>query len=149
MTTNETCMLRHNIRPHILTPTFISRNTLQGYTQPFKVCSLIAENVVPSSLQLFNPGCKPVSTKSRQQNEEGKLFIQTEVTRILKERIIEPSNSPWKDQAFIVSSENRKKKRIIIGYSQTINVYYAGCLASAENRRFVREHSQKTVYLVP
>ena len=39
---------------------------------------------------------------------------------MLKEGIIEPSQSPWRAQILIVSPENHKK-RLVVDYSQTIN----------------------------
>ena len=46
----------------------------------------------------------------------GSLLTQ----RLLKEGIIEPSNSPWQDQVVVTRNENHKK-RLVIDYSQTIN----------------------------
>ena len=42
------------------------------------------------------------------------------VQRLLKEGIIEPSNSPWRAQVVVTQSENHKR-RLVIDYSQTIN----------------------------
>lgn len=50
---------------------------------------------------------------------EDEKFIQAEITRILREGIIE-AKSPWRAQILITSAENRKKKRMVIDHSQTI-----------------------------
>ena len=39
---------------------------------------------------------------------------------MLKEGIIEPSQSPWRAQTLVVCPENHKK-RLVVDYSQTIN----------------------------
>ena len=39
---------------------------------------------------------------------------------MLKEGIIEPSQSPWRAQTLVVSPENHKK-RLVVDYSQTTN----------------------------
>ena len=55
-------------------------------------------------------------------SEHDKKFISSEVRRLLTDGLIEPSNSPWRAQPFIVTPENHKK-RMVIDYSQTINKF--------------------------
>lgn len=67
----------------------------RGDKLPFKICSL-ATAWVPA-LSLFanlTPDCNPATTKSRHQTEAGKISIAMEVEKLLKEAVIEPSNSP-------------------------------------------------------
>ncbi|GFX74072.1 retrovirus-related Pol polyprotein from transposon opus [Trichonephila clavipes] len=45
-----------------------------------------------------------------------------EVQKLLQEGVIEPSNSPWRAQAFVIRGENHKL-RLVVHYSQTINKY--------------------------
>ncbi|GFT88091.1 retrovirus-related Pol polyprotein from transposon opus [Trichonephila clavipes] len=45
-----------------------------------------------------------------------------EVQKLLQEGVIEPSNSPWRAQAFVIRGENHKL-RMVVDYSQTINKY--------------------------
>jgi len=40
----------------------------------------------------------PSATKSRKFGYEDRKFIDSEVQRLLREGIIEPSNSPWRAQ---------------------------------------------------
>ncbi|XP_059045822.1 uncharacterized protein LOC131841533 [Achroia grisella] len=47
-------------------------------------------------------------------------FIDEEIQKLLKDKIIEPSQSPWRAQVLVTSSEHHKK-RMVIDYSQTIN----------------------------
>ena len=50
------------------------------------------------------------------------IFIKEETTRLLKEGIIEPSVSPWRAQVLVTSNENYKR-RMVIDYSDTINMF--------------------------
>ena len=65
---------------------------------------------------------KPIATKSRRFSKPDKDFIHSEVKRLLAEDIIEPSNSPWRAQV-LVTTNDRQKKRLVVDYSQTINIY--------------------------
>ncbi|PIK34785.1 hypothetical protein BSL78_28388 [Apostichopus japonicus] len=66
--------------------------------------------------------CKPIATKSRRYSADDRHFISSEVQRLLKEGIIEPSNSPWRAQVVVTKNDNHKK-RLVIDYSETINRY--------------------------
>ncbi|ROT74721.1 hypothetical protein C7M84_006746 [Penaeus vannamei] len=61
------------------------------------------------------------SAKSRRYSTEDREFIEEEVQRLLKEGIIEPSNSPWR--AHVVVKGESRKKRLAIDYSETINKF--------------------------
>ena len=78
-----------------------------------------------SDSRLFHylkPGCKPIAIKSRNYSYEDRQFIIDEVDRLLRNGIIEPSKSPWRAQV-IVTREGRHKRRMVIDYSRTINIY--------------------------
>ena len=61
---------------------------------------------------------KPITTKSHRFSNDDNKFIYSEVGRLLKERIIDCSQSPWRAQVVVVK---KKKKRLVIDYySQTI-----------------------------
>ena len=64
--------------------------------------------------------CHPIASKSRPYRRDDLKFIEGEVERLLKEGIIEPSNSPWRAQVVVTKDDNHKK-RLAIDYSQTIN----------------------------
>ena len=49
-----------------------------------------------------------------------KIFIKQEVEKLLQEGIIEPSVLPWRTHVLVTKKE-KHEKRIVIGYSQTIN----------------------------
>jgi len=67
---------------------------------------------------------KPIATKSRRFNHEDRLFIQDSVDQMLRDGCIIPSSSPGRAQVLIVKNEaNRRKNRLCIDYSQTINIY--------------------------
>ena len=49
-----------------------------------------------------------------------RVFIQTEIEKMIKEGVIEESTSPWKTQVLIVTNE-RQRKRLVVDHSRTIN----------------------------
>ncbi|GFT30829.1 putative retrovirus-related pol polyprotein from transposon opus [Trichonephila clavipes] len=70
-----------------------------GNRPPLTICSLAVAQVPPVSLfSNLNTDCRPL------------------------EGVIEPSNSPWRAQAFVIRGENHKP-RMVVDYSQTINKY--------------------------
>ena len=64
--------------------------------------------------------CHPIRTKSRRFNVQDRLFIKTEIKRLLEEGIIEKSFSPWRAQVHVAGGGNQKK-RLVVDYSRTIN----------------------------
>ena len=66
---------------------------------------------------------KPVATKSRRQSPADLNFMQEEIKRLHKAGIIRPSVSPWRAQAFVTKEDDNHKKRMVIDYSDTINLY--------------------------
>ncbi|GFV79415.1 retrovirus-related Pol polyprotein from transposon opus [Trichonephila clavipes] len=94
-----------------------------GNRPPPTICSLAVAQVPPVSLfSNLNPDCRPLVTKSRRQTVEDNIFMALEVQKLLQEGVIEPSNSPWRAQAFVIRGENHKP-RMVVDYSQTINKY--------------------------
>ncbi|GFT30801.1 retrovirus-related Pol polyprotein from transposon gypsy [Trichonephila clavipes] len=94
-----------------------------GNRPPLTICSLAVAQVPPVSLfSNLNPDCRSLVTKPRRQTVEENIFIALEVQKLLQEGVIEPSNSPWRAQAFVIRGENHKP-RIVVDYSQTINKY--------------------------
>ncbi|GFT18810.1 putative retrovirus-related pol polyprotein from transposon opus [Trichonephila clavipes] len=94
-----------------------------GNRPPLTICSLAVAQVPPVSLfSNLNPDCRPLVTKSRCQTVEDNIFMALEVQKLLQEGVIEPSNSPWRAQAFVIRGENHKP-RMVVDYSQTINKY--------------------------
>ncbi|XP_059827450.1 uncharacterized protein LOC132395170 [Hypanus sabinus] len=83
-------------------------------------CSLSTLKIPPPPLFAnLTPDCKPVATKSRRYSAGDRAFIQSEVQRLLREGIIEPSTSPWRAQVVVVRTG--QKNRMVVDYSQTIN----------------------------
>ncbi|GFW99881.1 retrovirus-related Pol polyprotein from transposon opus [Trichonephila clavipes] len=94
-----------------------------GNRPPLTICSLAVAQVPPVSLfSNLNPDSRPLVTKSRRQTVEDNIFMALEVQKLLQEGVIEPSNSPWRAQAFVIRGENHKP-RMVVDYSQTINKY--------------------------
>jgi len=65
-------------------------------------------------------GCPLTATPERKYSKPDKIFISSEVKRLLSEGLTEPSNSPWRAQPLVVTQENHRK-RMVIDYSQTMN----------------------------
>ena len=77
----------------------------------------------PEPFANLSDDCKPVACKSRRYSEPDKRFIKSELQKLVKEGIIEPSNSPWRAQVVVTKEEENHKKRLVVDYSQTINQY--------------------------
>ncbi|GFT37457.1 retrovirus-related Pol polyprotein from transposon opus [Trichonephila clavipes] len=94
-----------------------------GNRPPLTICSLAIAQVPPVSLfSNLNPDCRPLDTKSLRQTVEDNIFMALEIQKLLQEGVIEPSNSPWRAEAFVIRGENHKP-RMVVDYSQTINKY--------------------------
>ena len=65
---------------------------------------------------------KPVTTKSCHFTQPDSKFINEETAHLLKEGVIEPSISPWRAQV-LVTKNNNHKRRMVVDYSNTINIY--------------------------
>ena len=62
-----------------------------------KICNLPTLNVAPPLLlEHLTPQCKPIAAPLRKYCQQDRIFIASEITRMLSEGIIEPSNSPWR-----------------------------------------------------
>lgn len=66
---------------------------------------------------------KPVATKSRRQSPADRQFIKAELLRLQKQGIIKPSISPWRAQAFVTKETSTHKRRMVVDYSETINLF--------------------------
>lgn len=70
----------------------------------------------------FTADYHPVAAKSRHSSTEECEFIEREVQRILKEGIIQQSNSRWYAKVVVVK-QKFPKKQLAIDYSQTTNKF--------------------------
>ena len=94
-----------------------------GEKPTLSICGLSTMAITPPLLfHNLTPNCKPIATKSRRYSQSDKQLIDSEIQRLLREDIIEPSTSPWRAQVIVTTNE-RHKKRMVIDYSQTINRY--------------------------
>ena len=87
-------------------------------------CSVGAAKIskTPEIFKFVDTNVTPVAVKSRNYCADDRLFIKDEISRLLKDGIIEPSVSPWRAQV-LVTKDTRHKKRLVIDYSRTINRY--------------------------
>ena len=74
----------------------------------------------PSLFFNIDSASKPITTKSKRCGEGDRLFIQTEIEKMIKEGVIEESTFPWRAHVLIVTNE-RQRKRLVVDYSRTIN----------------------------
>ncbi|XP_055878884.1 uncharacterized protein LOC129925016 [Biomphalaria glabrata] len=73
--------------------------TFQGFKPSMVLNGMKAANVEPAPLfQNMLKECRPIATKSRRYSANDTLFINSEVERLLKDGIIEPSTSPLRAQ---------------------------------------------------
>jgi hypothetical protein len=94
-----------------------------GKLPPLLVCSLKKSQLSPATLFTnLSKDCHPIATRSRRFSHVDKLFIQTEIKKLLNDKIIEPSKSPWRAQIVITTNE-RHKKRMCVDCFQTINKF--------------------------
>ena len=66
--------------------------------------------------------CHPIATPYRRFSQVDRQFIDSEIQKLLKDGIIEPSNSPWSANVVATTNE-RQKKPLCIDHSQTINKF--------------------------
>lgn len=99
-----------------------SVNVHYGGSQPsLSVCSF--SKIAMPPVQLFrnlSDDCRPIATKSRRFSAADSQFIHDEVQNLLKDGVIERSNSPWRAQVVVTTNSN-SKKRMVVDFSQTIN----------------------------
>ena len=96
---------------------------LGGKKPALLICGLSSMSAEPPSLfSNLSVDCKPIAAKSRRYNCHDRKFIAQEIDRMLKDDIIERSNSSWRSQVLVTKDEHRKK-RLVLDYSQTINKY--------------------------
>ncbi|XP_041989092.1 uncharacterized protein LOC121740463 [Aricia agestis] len=95
--------------------------TFGGTKKPLKICNVIAASVPEVSLFAnLSENVKPIAIKSRKHSEADTIFIENEIEKLLKDGVIEPTNSPWRAQVLVTTSTTHRK-RLVIDYSLTIN----------------------------
>ena len=93
-----------------------------GPEPPLTFCALTAMNTEPPRLfEHLTANYKPIRTKYRRHSVKDRIFMESEIKRMLSEGIIEPSHSPWRAQALV--SRDGEKPRMVIDYSQTVNKF--------------------------
>lgn len=92
-----------------------------GDKQPLKICNVM-EASVPAASVFTNlaPNIRPIAIRSRRHSQEDQEFISNEIKNLIKDKVIEPSVSPWRAQV-LVAGGGHHRKRLVIDYSQTIN----------------------------
>ncbi|XP_014294137.1 uncharacterized protein [Halyomorpha halys] len=99
------------------------RVSFGGTKPPLTISYLAPAKIEPPPLfELLTKDVKPIVTKSRKHSLEDSDFMRKEIEKLLADEIIEERRSPWRAQAFVVKSDNHKK-RMVIDYSQATNRY--------------------------
>ena len=94
---------------------------LSGSLPKLTVCGVACMSIDPPSLfPNLSKDTKPISTPSRSFSTSDSEFIHEEVASLLRDGIIEKSQSPWKAQV-LVTKDDRHKRRMVVDYSRTIN----------------------------
>ena len=94
-----------------------------GEEDPIKILGVAAANVeAPPLFKNLSADCKPIAVKSYRLSTLEEQFVESEIRKLLKDDIIEPSTSPWRAQV-LVTGGDRHKRRLVIDYSATINKY--------------------------
>jgi len=89
-----------------------------------RYCCVSTANVEPPRrFGFLDKNFRPIAIKSRYYSQDDMIFIQNEVGKLLEAGIIEPSSSPWRSQ-FLVTKDERHKRRLVIDYSRTINRFF-------------------------
>ena len=94
-----------------------------GSKPPLHVCNATMNIEPPPVFTHITSDCKPICAPSRRYSKEDREFIHSEVERLLKLGKIKPSNSPWRAQVVVVRDNEKRRKRLTVDYSQTINKY--------------------------
>ena len=79
-------------------------------------------NTAVSLFKHLSSDCKEIATKPRRYSHADQSFIASQIQRLIKDNLIEESNSPCRAQPLVVTQDNNKK-RMVIDYSQTINKF--------------------------
>lgn len=93
-----------------------------GTREPLHVCVMEASVPPASIFTHLSADITPIAIKSRRHNNDEEQFIQTEISKLLKDGIIESSVSPWRAQV-LVAGGGAHRKRMVIDYSRTINKF--------------------------
>ena len=94
---------------------------LNGSLPKLTVCGVACMKFDPPSLfPNLTQDVKPISTQTRKFTKSDAVFIHDEIVSLLREGIIELSQSPWRAQV-LVTSDERHRRRMVIDYSRTIN----------------------------
>ena len=82
-----------------------------GGNKPPLVSSLGTLKVEPPDLFAhLTADCHPIASKSRRYSAPDRAFIKSEVARLLREGIIEKSNSPWRSQPYVTGGGKPEEK---------------------------------------
>jgi transposase InsO family protein len=93
----------------------------QGSEQELLICGVSTMTVNPPTLfPHLTPDCRPITTPTRNYSSQDRSYIKDEIRSLLKDGIIEKSNSPWRAQV-LVTQDDRHRKRMVVDYSATIN----------------------------
>ena len=120
---NELYILGNLVLPVIIGMDILSKHSsltlhLGGVKNPLCLALKMSEfELMPG---IDTKTLKPITTKSHRSHNHHN-FIVEEIKRMLSEDIIQPSQSPWRAQVFVIKKES--KLRMVVDYSKTINKY--------------------------
>lgn len=69
-------------------------------------------NSQPASLTVYSR--RPIAVKAKRYSEEERIVLEKQITRLLKDKIIEPSYSPYASNPRLIPKKNGK--RLVVNY---------------------------------
>ncbi|XP_026322807.1 uncharacterized protein LOC113232347 [Hyposmocoma kahamanoa] len=92
-----------------------------GSRQPLHICVMEASVPPASIFTNLSADITPIAIKSRRHNNDDEEFIQTEISKLSNDGIIEKSVSPWRAQVLVAGGGAHRKR--MVDYSRTINKF--------------------------
>jgi hypothetical protein len=98
----------------------------------------------------FSLTIRPIATKSWRQSPADLNFMREEVLKLQQKGIIRPSVLPWRAQVFFAKEDANHKRRMVVDYSETINLFTEIDAFPMPNvSQMVQEISQYKYYSTP
>ena len=93
---------------------------ISSYEDVFDTSSTV--KMAPIPIVVIKDNAIPVWCPTRYRSSEDKIFINQEVSKLIGDGVIKPSNSPWRSQ-LVVAKASSGKKRMVVDYSTTVNKF--------------------------
>ena len=89
-----------------------------GLVIPFPsdiACAVTAASIGDASLFTnILPTCRPITTRSLHFSVNDKIFIQSEIVKLLQTGVIEPCSSLWRAQVVVVKNSSQPERNVCV-----------------------------------